>query len=250
MPKPFLTAEWQNLILANYAVDPEILKPYLPCRTELDSFGDTHYVSLVGFLFANTKVRGLPIPLHRTFEEVNLRFYVRFKENGGWKRGVVFIKEIVPRRAIAFVANTFYGETYATHRMKHEWKMTNEGFEVSYEWEVRREWNFLKVVAEKMAAPILQGSEAEFITEHYWGYTQVNPNCAGTYEVAHPKWKVYNVTDYAVNCDAEMLYGRPYAEALARKPVSVFLADGSPVSVMKGTKIFATVSSSKLPKVG
>lgn len=250
MPKPFLTAEWQNLLLANYAVDPEILKPYLPCRTELDTFRNTHYVSLVGFLFANTKILGLSIPLHRTFEEVNLRFYVRFKEAGGWKRGVVFIKEIVPKRAITLVANSLYGENYATHPMKHIWKMTDDGFEVGYEWRVRQEWNFLNVLAEKTPSPIPEGSEAAFITEHYWGYTQVNPNCAGTYEVAHPKWSVYKVNRFEAKCDAETLYGQPFAEALAQKPVSVFLADGSPVSVMKGTKIFAAVSSSKLPKVG
>ena len=243
MPKPFLTAEWRNLLMANFAIDPAVLKPYLPCRTELDTFNGVHYVSLVGFLFANTKVLGLSFPFHRTFEEVNLRFYVRYKKEGQWKRGVVFIKEIVPRHAITFVANTLYGENYATHPMRHRWQKSEKGFEVDYSWQIEREWNFLKAVAEKTASPLVEGSEEEFITEHYWGYTFIRNDCTGTYQVLHPRWGVHKVTDYEVNCNAAVLYGPQFAEALAQKPTSVFLAEGSPISVMKGTKIFATISS-------
>lgn len=242
MPKPFLTAEWKNLLMANYAIDPAVLQPYLPCRTELDTYNGTHYVSLVGFLFANTKILGVSVPFHRTFEEVNLRFYVRYKEGSEWKRGVVFIKEIVPRQAISFIANSLYGEKYATHRMRHEWKQTSEGFSVSYEWKVKQHWNYLKAVAEKEASPLVEGSEEEFITEHYWGYTFVNRDCAGTYQVAHPRWKVHRVLQYDVHCDTEVLYGRQFKEALSQKPSSVFLAEGSPVSVMTGTKIFAAAT--------
>jgi uncharacterized protein len=243
MPNPFLTAEWQNLLMANYAIEPAVLKPYLPCRTELDTFNGTHYVSLVGFLFANTKVLGLTVPFHCTFEEVNLRFYVRYKEDGHWKRGVVFIKEIVPKQAIAFVANTLYGEKYATHRMKHEWKRTSQGFEVCYHWRVKGEWDYLKAVAEKDASLLTEGSEEEYITEHYWGYTFINQSCAGTYQVSHPRWKVHKVHSYDVRCSTDVLYGPQFTEALSDPPSSVFLAEGSPIAVMKGTKIFATLSS-------
>ena len=118
MTKAFLTAQWRNLLMVNYEIDPVVLKKYVPCHTELDSFNGVHYVSLVGFLFKDTKVRGLSFPFHRTFEEVNLRFYVRYKEGHQWKRGVVFMKEIVPRRMITFVANTIYKEKYATHVMQ------------------------------------------------------------------------------------------------------------------------------------
>lgn len=229
--------------MANYAIDPAVLQPLLPCGTELDTYNNTHYVSLVGFLFANTKVLGLSFPFHRSFEEVNLRFYVRYNEKGEWKRGVVFIKEIVPRHAITFVANTLYGENYATHRMKHEWKVRPESFEVSYEWKIKNEWNYLKAVAEKNSSPLLQGSEEEFITEHYWGYTFIHQSCAGTYRVAHPRWAVHKVKRFDIHCNAATLYGLQFAEALAQKPVSVFLAEGSPIAVMKGTKIFANVSS-------
>lgn len=229
--------------MANYIVDPAVLKPYLPCRTELDTFNGAYYVSLVGFLFANTRILGIPVPLHRTFEEVNLRFYVRYKEEQKWKRGVVFIKEIVPRKAITLVANTLYGENYATHPMRHQWKETTEGWQVRYEWKVNNEWNFLGALAEKEATPLVEGTAEEFITEHYWGYTFVSQDCTGTYQVAHPRWAVHRVLQYDVHCHTERLYGAPFVAALAQPPASVFLAAGSPVSVMKGTKIFAPVSS-------
>src|SRR5438046_10052700 len=105
MSKVFLTAQWLNLLMANYELDPSLLKKYLPCHTELDDFNGAHYVSLVGFLFKDTKLYGIPIPFHRTFEEVNLRFYVRYKENNGWKRGVAYRKGLAPGRTLSLVAH-------------------------------------------------------------------------------------------------------------------------------------------------
>src|ERR1044072_8762987 len=109
--KSFLSAEWRNLAIANYAVGPGILEKSLPAKTELDYWQNTCYISLVGFMFLETKLKGFKIPFHVNFEEINLRFYVKYKdENQVWKRGVVFIKEIVPKPALAFIANTIYKE--------------------------------------------------------------------------------------------------------------------------------------------
>ncbi|HXO77685.1 MAG TPA: DUF2071 domain-containing protein, partial [Puia sp.] len=88
----FLTAEWRKLIMANYPVDPADLTSLLPVRTELDRWDGEVYVSLVGFQFREVRIRGLPIPFHTRFPEVNLRFYIRFKEGETWKRGVVFVR--------------------------------------------------------------------------------------------------------------------------------------------------------------
>ena len=239
MPKPFLTAEWRNLLMANYPIDPSILKPYLPCHTELDTFNGINYVSLVGFLFANTKLLGLPIPFHRTFEEVNLRFYVRYKEEQKWKRGVVFLKEIVPKHMISLVANSLYGENYTTHAMKHSFTYSEKGFEVGYHWKVDKSWNYLNATAGKNASALIEGSEEEFITEHYWGYTFINDRSSGTYQVEHPRWNVHRVIDYNIFCEGTKLYGVAFGETLRLKPSSIFLAEGSPISVMKGSKIFA-----------
>ena len=183
---------------------------------------------------------GISYPFHRTFEEVNLRFYVRYKEDGRWKRGVVFLKEIVPRRMISFIANTIYGENYATLPMRHSLEHKPNGLEVSYNWKMGREWNYIKVLAERDPVTISEGSIEEFITEHYWGYTFIDDTCSGSYEVQHPRWKVHNVKQYEIVCHAEKLYGASFAEALRQEPTSVFLAEGSAISVMKKIKIFAS----------
>ena len=239
MAKTFLTAAWRNLLMANYAIEPAVLKPYLPCYTELDTYNGVHYVSLVGFLFQNTKVGGIGFPFHRTFEEVNLRFYVRYKEGGAWKRGVVFMKEMVPRRMITFVANTVYKEKYATHPMKHLWQTEGDNLKVEYYWKVKSDWNYLKAVADKKATPLVEGSEEAFITEHYWGYTHVSNTCTGVYEVAHPQWNIHKVNHFDVHCSTALLYGPQFEEALSVPPVSVFLADGSPIQVLKGGQLFS-----------
>jgi uncharacterized protein YqjF (DUF2071 family) len=242
MSTNFLKAEWRNLLMANYAINPYILKPYVPAHTELDTFDGLHYVSLVGFLFTNTKIRGISFPLHKTFEEVNLRFYVRYKENGQWKRGVVFIKEIVPKRMITFVANTLYKEKYVTHPMHHQWETTEKELKVSYRWKVKNEWNWLSAIAEKEAKPVQEGSAEEFITEHYWGYTQINATCTGQYQVEHPKWNIHKVKEYHVNCNIVDLYGSSFIAPLSNPPLSVFLAEGSVIQVMKGNKVLITAS--------
>lgn len=238
MAKPFLTAAWRNLLMANYEIDPDILQPYLPCYTELDSFNGLHMVSLVGFLFMDTKLKGFSIPFHRQFEEVNLRFYVRYKDVEGWKRGVVFMKEIVPKRAISFVANRMYGEKYVTHEMNHRWEQNNGKLQVAYNWKVKGKWDTLSAIAVAEPTNLAAGSQEEFITEHYWGYTRVDHRCSGVYEVRHPKWRIHDVLEHKIDCSAGLLYGEAFSEVLNQPPVSVFLAEGSEISVHPGKKIF------------
>ncbi|AIZ63342.1 hypothetical protein PK28_05870 [Hymenobacter sp. DG25B] len=239
MPTTFLSAEWRNLLMANYAVEPSILKPYLPYGTELDDWNGTHYASMVGFLFTNTRVRGFSIPWHRTFEEVNLRFYVRHRDpQHGWRRGVVFVKEIVPRPMIVAVANTLYGEKYAAMPMRHHWRPKGAGaLEVEYGWRVGKDWNFLRSTTSNLAKPIEVGSEAEFITEHYWGYSQLGEKNTGQYEVVHPRWNAHEVLNYEMNCSVAQLYGEAFVAPLSEAPKSVFMADGSSIKVMAGEKI-------------
>jgi hypothetical protein len=119
------------------------------------------------------------------------------------------------------------------------WVQTEEELKVSYEWKVGNQWNHLKAIAEKNASLLLEGSEEEFITEHYWGYTFIDNSCTGSYEVKHPKWKVHKVKSYDIKCNAEALYGRDFVEPLLQPPLSVFLAEGSKIGVMKKVKIFA-----------
>ena len=233
--KTFLQAEWRKLAMANYKVDPKILEPYLPHKTELDFWSNTCYVSLVGFMFLNTKMLGVKIPFHINFEEVNLRFYVRYNDNGEWKRGVVFIKEIVPKPALTFVANTLYNENYETMPMRHTWEHNNL-LDVEYAWK-KNGWNTFRVSADKIATPIDAGSEAEFITEHYWGYTKLGAEKTAEYGVEHPRWDAYKVNDYQIDVDFAGVYGSEFGFLKNEKPKSVFLAEGSEILVKVGRKI-------------
>lgn len=175
VPSVFLTAEWRHLAMLNYVIDPEILAPLVPAGTELDFWNGKTFVSVVGFQFQKTRVRGIAIPFHTEFEEINLRFYVRRKAADGWRRGVVFIKEIVPRSVIAWVARTIYNEPYialpTSHRIKKVARRPGEVRYAAYFWRFNGRRNFLKLVTDGDAQPLADGSEAEFITEHYWGYT-------------------------------------------------------------------------------
>ena len=232
----FLTAEWRKLAMVNFSVDISILDKYLPYNTEIDLWNDTCYVSLVGFLFKDTTIKGLKIPFHTNFEEVNLRFYVRYYDKGTWKRGVVFIKEIVPKPALTFVANTVYKENYETMPMDHLWTTSGETLTAEYKWK-KKGWNLIKVIADKTSKQITIDSEEEFITEHYWGYTKITDTKTSEYGVEHPKWDVYPIKDYQIDVDFEDIYGQDFAFLKTQKPKSVFLAEGSQIKVKNGRMI-------------
>ena len=236
MARAFLTAEWRKLAMANYIVDPALLQRYLPYKTELDMWNNACYVSLVGFMFVNTRLLGFRIPFHSTFEEVNLRFYVRYKDVDGWKRGVVFIKEIVPKRALTFVANSIYKENYETMPMMHRWETTDSNLTVEYRWKLKA-WNSLEVKCASEAIAIAAGSEEEFITEHYWGYTKIGEQRTSEYGVEHPRWEVYPVQDYAIHVGFGNVYGNQFEFLKNETPASVFLAEGSEIIVREGMKI-------------
>lgn len=217
--------------MLNYVVDPKILAPLVPPGTELDFENDETFLSVVGFLFLDTRLLGLPIPLHRDFEEVNLRFYVRKKSADLWRRGVVFIRELVPRRAIAVVARTFYGENYVAVPMKHQIDHVDLGLSVEYAWRRGRKWESLKVTASGLPQTIPAGSHTEFITEHYWGYTRVRGGC-NEYRVEHPRWKVWSAESFEFKADVAPLYGDQFVESLSASPRSAFIAEGSPIQVL------------------
>ena len=227
----FLKAEWRKLAIANYAINPAVLQKYIPHKTELDLWNNTCYVSLIGFMFKNTKMLGLKIPFHIDFEEVNLRFYVKYFENNQWKRGVVFIKELVPKSALTFVANTFYNEHYQTVPMSHKWELVDENINITYAWKYYNKEQKISVLAENNLQEIPPNSETEFITEHYWGYNKVFENKTFEYEVTHPKWQIYSVKEYEINVDYGLVYGADFAFLNNLKPNSVMLAEGSEITV-------------------
>jgi len=218
--------------MLNYAVDPAVLRPYVPKGTELDFHGDTTYVSVVGFRFLDTRVFGISFPFHRNFEEVNLRFYVRRRSGDEWRRGVVFIRELVPRRAITFIARAFYSEPYSTLPMRHTIDLSASRIRAEYAWHRAGRWESLQVTGEGEPLPIVSGSEAEFITEHYWGYTSTAKGC-NEYEVEHPRWRIWPGLEAGLDADVAALYGERFVESLYAKPASAFIAEGSPIAVRR-----------------
>jgi len=242
MQSPFLTARWENLVLLNYRCPAELLLPLVPRGTELDDWQGNHLISLVGFLFQDTKVRGWRIPRHRNFEEVNLRFYVRRETPDEVRRGVVFIRELVPRRAIAMVARALYNEPYSAVPMTHDVNLSeSEGGSVNYSW--RHQGHAYSMGAKTIGAakPLLLGSEAEFITEHYWGYNRQRDGKTLEYQVAHPSWKVWTCesSTYIGPLD-DSLYGPGFSEILRSAPTSSHLALGSEVEVYAGVPLQGT----------
>jgi uncharacterized protein YqjF (DUF2071 family) len=215
------------------------LRPFVPTGTELDSWGGTTYVSVVGFRFLSTRVLGFGVPGHVDFDEVNLRFYVRRRDGDGWKRGVVFMRELVPRRAIAWLARAWYNEPYRAMPMRSSIERSAGGapLRARYEWKPAREWEGISLATQGHAAPLVDGSEEEFITEHYCGYTRQRNGSTIEYRVEHPRWNVWQARDATLSCDVASLYGQEFVTTLSAPPRSAFLADGSPVLVGRPTRL-------------
>lgn len=229
--KKFLTATWEDLIMANYEVEPSLLESLLPAGTALDLHDGRCFVSLVGFMFLDTRVKEFLIPFHINFEEVNLRFYVRREADDEVRRGVVFVKEIVPRAAIAAVARIMYGEPY------ERWNMSNfrDDAHVRYSWERRGCENTVSVARGKSLGVPDTNSHGEFIIEHYWGYTKRGPKRTDEYKVEHPKWELFEAEHPHIDVDFGKTYGDEFAFLTNEKPDSVLLANGSEIAVYKGT---------------
>lgn len=233
----FLKAEWRKLAIANYIVDKSILKESIPKGTELDIWNGNCYISFVGFMFINTSILGIKVPFHTNFEEVNLRFYVLRKENNKWKRGVVFIREFVPKIIPAYLANMLYKEHYKAVPMEHVWNIHSNSLEVKYTLYSQNRTHTFNLITEKNTHSIEQGSEEEFITEHYWGYTKVNEHKTFEYQVTHPRWDAYSVIDHTIDVDFGILYGEEFSFLSTVEPSSVMLAEGSAITVENKTII-------------
>lgn len=241
MARPFLTAKWRHVAILNYCVEPSVLADRVPRGTELDQWQGRTYLSLVGFRFLDTKVLGVPIPFHRSFEEVNLRFYVRRRAPDGWRRGVVFVKEIVPRAAVALVARVLYNENYTALPMGHEIGRAAgepERIEsVSYSWTFAGRPHRLSLSPGCEPRSLTPGSEEEFIAEHYWGYSRQRDGGTSEYQVTHPPWRVAPAREARLEGEVAGIYGERFGEVLRGRPVSAFIAEGSEVAVSHGARL-------------
>jgi uncharacterized protein YqjF (DUF2071 family) len=229
---PFLTARWSNLCLITYAVPPALLEPRLPPGTVLDQRDNQAFVSLVAFDFIDTKVLGIPWPGHRNFPEINLRFYVRHNND----RGVVFIREFVPRRLIAFLARTIYGEPYLAAPMTSQITQDAAQITVEHRLTYAHHQNRLKITAAKPAILPAGDTVEHFFKEHQWGFATSRKGRCIRYEVSHPCWEIYPVRDYELDWDWGDVYGKDFTFLSSATPVSVIMAVGSAIRVFpKGT---------------
>jgi len=234
----FLSAEWRRLVFLNYAVGPALLQGYVPRGTELDSFDGKTYITLVGFCFGSTRLFGrIALPFHSEFEEVNLRFYVRREVGSGVRRGVVFIKEIVPKPAIALTARFVYGENYVPLPMRHKIQSSPKGLDLEYAWKHHGTWS--QIVASANGAEKRPGENSleEYITEHHWGYSRQKSGGTIEYRVEHDHWPVRIASAARFEGDTIELYGEALGEALTAPPDSAYIADGSSVKVYRGARI-------------
>jgi hypothetical protein len=228
----FLTAEWLNLVLLNYAVPASLLEPLVPKGTELHLLRGEAYVSVVGFMFANTRVRGIAIPFHRTFEEVNLRFYVKRSVAGEERHAVTFIRELVPRIAIAVAARSIYNEPYISVAMSHRLELnSSDRRRAQYEWTL----NGIPgaVIGDGLGRTEIPPADSDeaFMTQRHWGYTRQRDGSTVEYRVAHPVWRVGRMERGTVDGNTERAFGRKFAPIFAGSPSSAFFADGSAVTV-------------------
>ena len=236
----FLSAQWKNLLMINYEVDPSVLQPYLPAGTVLDLWKGKALVSMVGFMFLDTSVLGIKWPFHVNFEEVNLRFYVKHFDGIIWKRGAVFISEIVPKSVIVLIANNLYKEHYRALPMRHSViAVDDNNVNYLYEWKLKGRWNKLGATVSNAFDPIKPESAEAFIFEHYWGYNSLSPVKTMEYQVEHVSWNTARVRDFVFDADISRLYGPVFEPYLMKEPYSVFFADGSNIGVRMGKKILA-----------
>lgn len=232
----FLRAEWRYLAMINYAVPPALLEPFVPPGTRLDLWQGKALLSLVGFRFLDARVRGVAIPFHRNFEAINLRFYVR-RIGGDNQRGVAFIKEIVPLKAVAQVARSLYNENYVSLPTSQRIKFSASGGDVAYGFQIGKRWNQLRLRTRGEPEFARPHTEAHFVTDHYFGYaTQRDGGCT-EYCVAHPPWRLWQVIDAETDIDATHAFGAQFVEVFAQRPTSVLVAEGSEVSVGKGIRV-------------
>lgn len=238
----FLTATWVNLLNITFAVPPSLLVPYVPEGVRLDIQQQEAFASIVAFDFNRTRVKGLHIPGHVNFPEINLRFYVKFKE----KRGVVFIKELVPKFCISLVANRLYNEPYEFTRMKSMTEETEEGINIEHTFEYGGKTHYIQAIGLKKLWLPREDSIEHYFKEHDVGFGKTKKGKTLCYRVLHPKWEIYQLEAYDLNIDFKAVYGSGWDILSQASPVSAILAKGSHVEVFHPQNLDTFEKSLKL----
>lgn len=223
--RAFLTAEWHHVLGATYPADAALLAEHLPRGAQIDELEGSPRVSLVAFGFRRTRVRGIAIPGHMTFPEVNLRFYVRLDG----ERGVVFIREFVPHHAISIVARLLYNEPYRTIPMAHVAVAERGTLRVRHRF---GDGNVLEARADPSSRVPEPDSPEHWLTHHDLGVGRTRAGDARSYRVEHEPWALHEVRELHAVVDFGALYGPDWAHLAGMEPSHVTLARGSAVRVL------------------
>ena len=238
-----LTMSWRQLAFLNWRVAPALLQPYVPAGTELDLFEGSAYVSLVGLLYADVRILGVPVPLHDEFEGLNLRFYVRRSVDGGIRRGVVFLRELATLPTVALPPRVLLREPFESRTMTHEHVFDPArgdavAARVEYRWQqADASWGRVAVEPGEERLPNSSGSEREFVTERYFSYTRQADGGTVEYTAHHRPWEVWKVKHWELAGNLGELAGPAVGAALGGAPTSALLADGAPVALEPPARI-------------
>lgn len=239
--KPLMQADWSEIVALNFQVDPSILEPRVPKGLELDFHNGETYVSLVAMHLRNVKMMGFPIPISRGFDELNLRFYVKRKVGPRYVTGACFIKDFVPNAAASWILTTLFKSTFARMKMKRE----SSGFgsrdedvvpKICYQWKVGDAENVIKIKGRARMKKTGPDTKVGFILDHNNEYS-VRDSTIYEYRVQRPPWTVWDAAQASFECNTKLLFGDEFVKTLSRRPSSVFVAEGSPVTIFRPTVI-------------
>ena len=228
---PFLTARWLNLIMLSYRLDPGMLQGFVPPGCTLDLIDGYAFASLVAFDFADTRVRGIRWPGFVNFPEINLRFYVRYRDGATEHRGVCFIREFVRRRTVATIARWIYNEPYLVAPLRSCVKQNADAIDVRHSIQLNGRAHSVQIACSAKAICPSSDSIECFFKEQQWGFGTSRRGQLIRYKVLHPAWNIYPVTSFKLDWDWQAVYGSHWAPLQQMQPMSVMLAEGSAVEV-------------------
>lgn len=239
--KPLYRAEWREIVVISFEIDPKILRSYVPPKTEIDSFEGATFVSLMARVCKNVKPYGWPIVFAKSVEQVQLRFYVKRQTAEGYRRGVCLIRDYVPSKKVSLFLNWMFKHRFNQVRIQRESKNFDKALpdampEVEYRWETGDVWNHVKVKARSEMRKQEKETKESFVLDHHFGYT-VREGKTYEFFVEYNPWALWDAKSGSFECDTEQVFGRHFVRALKQRPASVFLARGSEVIIHKPTLI-------------
>jgi len=248
----FLSGHFDHIVLFNYAVAPEFLAPYLPAHTELDLHDCRYFCSLVGVRCLDLHTHGMPLWPFRNYAQVNLRFYVcRQIDAPHWRHGVVFIKQLIPHRLVAWTARRLFNERTETQRVTALVEATAEGTEqVEYRWPFQGEHCRLKTSFRPQPPCAAPEQQRLFFVERHWGYAAQRDGSTLEYRFDHPPWQVYRPLDMTSSVSVGDFFGPPFTELFRSPPDSILACRGSAVSLARGHRLYDGQCVTYLPMCG